>query len=134
MRYREILEAVIKLGSFKAAEGSPAYNFMQELEAETRPNPLNKAQRIIGLAKVEMSTQGSMTVRLSDIQSSARGAGSEALAYVCKLADKHDVAIKLTAFGYAGTPTETLVKWYKKHGFVVTDEEEDCADMVREPK
>lgn len=134
MRYREILEAVIKLGSFKAAEGSPAHAFMQELEAETRANPLNKSQRLIGPAKVEISTQGGMTVRLHDIQSAARGAGSEALAYICKLADKHGAAIKLTACGYAATPTEALVAWYKKYGFSVTDHDDEAFDMLREPK
>lgn len=134
MRYREILEAVIKLGSFNATEGSPAYNFMQEFNAENAENPLSRSQRLVGRAKVEISTQGSMSVRLHDIQASGGGAGSEALAYVCKLADKHDVAIKLTACGYMNTPTDVLVGWYEKHGFGVTDEDDGAFNMIREPK
>lgn len=133
MRYREILEAVIKLGKTRPDEGAPSLNFMNELEATYAENPMNHHQRIIGSAKVEMSPMGNMSVRLHDIQGMGGGAGTAAMKAVCALADKHDVTIKLTACGYLNTPTEVLVNWYEKLGFSVTDEDDGAFDMMRTP-
>ncbi len=47
-----------------------------------------------------------------------RGSGTIALKKICALADECGVDLFLVAKGYADTPTEKLVEWYTRHGFV----------------
>jgi hypothetical protein len=134
MKWHEIVEGVIKLGQTRASEGSPADQLVKELNSLTQENPFNHRQRIIGAAKVEVTTSGNSTIRLSDIQGSGQGSGSAALKLLCDLADKYIVTIKLSAYGYDKTPTEDLVRWYEKFGFSAEPTDvEDGVDMMRTP-
>jgi histidinol phosphatase-like PHP family hydrolase len=128
----ELFEGVIKLGSNKPNPDSPSMKFVNELEAISSESPFNHRQRVIGNAKVEVQPIGNITVRLSDIQGSG-GTGTQALQTLCQLADKHGVTLKLSAYGYAETPTDTLVAWYEKHGFVVMGDSDGAIDMQRDP-
>lgn len=135
MRWHEITnEITIKLGGMTPSADSPAQKFLDELDSITQESPFNHRQRILGSAKVEVRGLGNTTVRLSDIQGSGSGSGTQALRVLCDLADKYDVTIKLTADGYADTSTDVLVAWYKKHGFHEMDEVDGAVDMMRDPK
>lgn len=135
MRWNEITnELTIKLGKTTPDPDSPTQRLLDELDSISQESPFNHRQRLIGSAKVEVRGQGNSSIRLSDIQGSGSGSGTQALRAICDLADKHGVTIKLSADGYADTSTEALVAWYKKHGFEVLDEVDGAVDMMRNPK
>ncbi len=58
------------------------------------------------------------------------GAASEALDFLCNLADELDVTLFLEVepFGAGSLDTEQLLEWYRRFGF-----EGSAAEMVREP-
>lgn len=134
MRWNEIFkETVIKLGATKPTPDSPAMKFIEELNQTYPANPFNERQRVIGTAKVEVSAVRNSLVHISDITGTGGGSGTKALQELCRLADKYNVTLELTAYGYADTPSEALVRWYKKHGFFEVGDDEDAMDMKRNP-
>ena len=65
-----------------------------------------------------------------------RGSGTIALNKICDLSDECDVELSLLAYGYSDTPTEKLVEWYSRFGFVKTGigNNKDGWRMVRTKK
>ena len=69
------------------------------------------------------------------MDSLVRGSGSVALQKLCDMADQYGLPITLIAKGYSITPTDRLVKWYERYGFVRgMGDNKDGYRMERKPK
>lgn len=135
MKMREIMTLL---------EGSLQPNveaFMNEYFDATADHPFSRNARVFNnIATMEVSPFGP-GVHISDVLAveEGKGAGNEAMQFLCALADKHGVTLDLTAKGYgerAGRMgTKELRNWYVKFGFVSQGGyEEDGFDMERKPK
>lgn len=71
-------------------------------------------------------------------ESQNSGIGTVIMQEIVDLADEHDMVLSLTAEGSFGVPTDVLVKFYKKFGFVDNKGKnkyyEANGTMVRTPK
>ena len=135
-RKRQTEATVIKLGKTAPDEGAASLAFMAELWKDTTEHPTNRIKRIVQGAQVEIKPKGNSTVRISDILSHVKGAGTKAMNQICSLADKHGVFIELSAMPYDNRMSmEELVDWYKRFGFSVTDDLDDIStEMMRTPE
>lgn len=135
----------IRLTSQPTGE-TPVSRFMAEFRARTQESMFNARQRVFGMAVVELSPSiddRENGIHIGDMVSNTPGEGSKALAFICDLADAHRVTLDLCAKGYAKTPTEKLVEWYGRYGFIPDetyleyhpgDDLSDGLDMIRHPK
>lgn len=141
MKVTELLEADIQLTK---KEFDPAVKaFLDEFNKSTAPHPFDRRQSIyndsvgIGL----LPSRGSKDVDLQSIMSfvsKRQGEGSKALKWLCGLADKHGITLRLdiqpiknagTREGKSLTKAE-LRTWYESNGF----KRESGDHFVRQPK
>jgi hypothetical protein len=151
MRYREIIEGKLDLtkgnmlsvpmdgpikltgfGSDSRADPADVEQFLDEWEGMTSPNPMVRGQRIYGDAVISLDNWGG-AIKITDIRSLKKGAGSIAMTAVCQLADRHGVPLELYAKGYADVPTEKLVPFYRRFGFEISGDSGEGVDMFRDP-
>lgn len=129
---------VIKLGSNPAKEKLQA--FMAEYEENTGEHPLDRGARLLSNASIEVSSFDGM-IHISDVRALTpqQGGGTEAMNFLCDLADKHGVKMHLTAKAYSEgrMSTAQLKDWYERFDF---HEDEDSFgddhegwDMIRYP-
>jgi hypothetical protein len=118
---------------------APYIEFRNEFFLGTHPNPL---------CHVEQIWKGAVALRLyvpwncgqcfiTRIRSLEPGQGnaSQALKWLCDLADKHQIKLYLRVEPFGDKPHMTkpqLKAWYKRNGFVLTGDLKD--EMAREPK
>lgn len=131
----------IKLGQKPSGEKAKA--FLKDFHDDSQEHPFHHSARIFHGVVIHMSRDGN-EVHIHDIQSIApkSGAGTKALKYLTKLADKHHVKLNLFAKAYSGRQehihsNERLMSWYEKHGFHHEDQdydERDGSDMKYYPK
>ena len=105
--------------------------FMEDYYKLSLPHPFSDKIRIFGNVMLELYPF-SGNIHLSDIRTMApkSGAATNAIKMLTELADKHFVKIELLAKPYSKdkahiTDIETLVNFYKKHGFKVDRDFED---------
>jgi hypothetical protein len=115
---------MIKLGGSRSP--STAYkNFMDDFQGTTTEHPFDNQARIFNnSATVSVSKGTGDDVHIHDIRSLQPGSGSETLAYLKSLADKHGIALTGIAKAYAKSPqypmsTQQLRDYYKRRGFSV---------------
>lgn len=138
--HQEELDEALKLGMKQTGSGVQA--FLDEFRSETTPNPMNPRDRVFqNVAVLSMSAafyNPDTDVELDDIRSISKGGGTTAMKMICGLADKHHVPVKLYAKGYANVPTDKLIAYYERFGFVAEDEYDeesgDGVDMTRRPR
>ena len=108
-------------------------NFMQQWQSQTRPNPYNPRQRIVGnnRAVIELRPFG-RSIHLADIRTVTprAGGGTEGLELIKQIADRTGASISGSVKAYKinhpvtgqemKTPsTARLVQWYRNCGFDV---------------
>jgi 8-oxo-dGTP pyrophosphatase MutT (NUDIX family) len=106
-----------------AANQDPALGqFMKEFYSQTYANPLNSGERVWKDLAAFTCRPFDGTIHVNSIRSfeKSKGVGSEALKFLCALADKHKVKVQLVAkqYGNEGLTTSQLVAWYSRYGFV----------------
>lgn len=129
---------VIKLGSNPAKEKLQA--FMADYEENTGEHPLDRGARLLSNASIEVSAFDGM-IHISDVRAlqPRQGGGTEAMTFLCRLADKHDVKMHLTAKAYQDDRMSTaqLKSWYERFGFHEDEDsfgdDEEGWDMIRYP-
>ena len=129
-------EIIIKLSGVPLAN-SPAEQFMKGLADLSSNHPINPLKVVIDNCSVQASPcEGNTKIHISDMASSTKGSGTKALTKLCELADQVSVPLRLVAKGYADTPTEKLVEWYTRYGFVKSGfgSNDDGWRMERAPK
>lgn len=112
--------------------------FIEDFVAQTQPNPFNERERCwqwrTAIWIERMRTQPAIALKgirtLGDLR---KGNGSAGLAWLCQLADKHEVTLYgvVSPFGtrkYKLNKYE-LITWYRRHGFIV-----DRIHMYRHPQ
>ena len=118
----------VPAGSAKGGEWARTDAFMDEWVKGTYEHPFDPRQRLRGNVGVEMSPwRGMDQVHISSIisyGSKGKGEGTGVLKEIVKLAEKHHVALDLTAkpIPNAGAKGKSLTKsqlvsWYKGAGF-----------------
>jgi hypothetical protein len=138
MRMREIM----KLVEAKVAANVEA--FMNEYYEATSDHPFSRNARVFNnTSALEVRPFGN-GVHISDVLAleKRKGAGKQAMQFLCVLADKHAVTLDLTAKAYLdkrSSPetmgTKELKNWYVKLGFVSQGGSDlDGYDMERKPK
>lgn len=111
-------QKIIKLSGVPYS-GSGAECFMDKFESMSRTHPLDPKARIVDNCSILcMPSNGNTRIHISHMDSLQRGSGSIALKKICDLADECGVDLSLNAKGYSDTPTEKLVEWYSRYGFV----------------
>ena len=119
----------IRLGGF-GRQPSKNYTepFLKDYIEITQEHPFNSKARIYNNAVIEIYSRRN-EIHISDVLSTQprSGAGTAAIKMLKKLADKHNIKLDLTAKSYHTdqkfvTDTETLVRWYRKLGFIIDDE------------
>lgn len=141
---RNFIEAVIKLRGFGAS--NDVNEMLEAYYEKTHDHPFDNSSRLYGHASISLSksVDGGNRVHISHIQTLEPGAGhgSEALKFICDLADEYHVDLDLgaKAYGRKHLSTRELIDWYARYGFVpehydaddLTDAElEDGIDMIR---
>ncbi len=133
----DLLETILKLSGVPY-KGSPVEQFMNKLDAMTERSPLDSGEYILDGCRIHCGpTDMNKGVRINDMQSMMKGAGSVALGKLCALADECGVYLTLTAKGFSAnpTPTDVLVRWYTRFGFVSgMGNAKDGVNMKRLPK
>jgi hypothetical protein len=133
----DLLETILKLSGV-AYKGSPVEQFMNKLDGMTERSPLDSGEYLLDGCRIHCGpTDMNKGVRINDMQSMQKGAGSVALGKLCALADEFGVPLSLTAKGFSANPTPTpvLVKWYSRFGFVSgMGSMKDGMNMKRVPK
>ena len=108
--------------------------FIREFQKSTEPNPLNNRESIWEETVCFELRPFSGNIRLSNIRAltPGNGDGTEALRWLCALADKHGVTITGTVEPTWSAPlNKTALKaWYCRHGFKVVYHD----DIEYEPK
>lgn len=108
--------------------------YMQDLYAGTQPSPMSSRDRVWGGKVVIEAQPFDKRIHISDIASLERGQkhASQALQWLCSLADKHGVALSLVpkAHGEGGLDDAQLRAWYIRHGF----QPHMGSKLVREPR
>jgi len=132
-------ETVIKLGDNSAMKAK-LNAFMQDFESGTTDHPFDHTMRVwhdtIGL---ELSPFG-RAIHISSIISFDKknaGQASQALKWLCDLADKHQVKMELIAEPIKNAGSQNgvsltksqLMSWYKRYGF--QPDEDDSDSMTR---
>lgn len=115
-----LLETILKLSGV-AYKGSPVERFMEKLDTMAARSPLDHHEYILDDCRIHCGpTDMNRGVRINDMQSMSKGAGSSALGKLCALADEFGISLSLTAKGFSAnpTPTKVLVQWYSRFGFV----------------
>lgn len=118
-------------------EGSQVEKFMDDLESISHSHPLDPKARILHNCSVLIfPLDGNTKIHISSMDSLIRGSGSLALREICDLADRYGLDISLVALGYSITPTDRLVTWYSRYGFVKTGmgSRKDGYRMIRKAK
>ena len=98
-------------------------SFMDDYESITEYH--NDTFRSYGLTYIQLY-EWDDRVHIARIQSkiTMRGHGSDALAILCHLADEYGKTLTVVANGEI-FPTELLVEWYERFGYVVDKEQFD---------
>jgi hypothetical protein len=145
MTYRFVAEnegerPVIKLGSNPYKARCKA--FMADYIAATEDHPFDRSARYLPDAASIIADEFDSMIHISDIRSliPGTGGGSKALAFLCQLADKHQVKLSLTAKAYGDDErlsTPQLHAWYARYGFADDEDtfgnDEEGYDMIRYP-
>lgn len=128
----KISEVRIKLGQGKTDKTG---KFMEDYFKLTTPHPFSDKIRVFGNVMLELYPYDK-NIHLSDIRTMApqSGAATKALKMLTELADRNFVKIDLIAKPYSKdkkhiTDINTLVNFYKKHGFTVDDDFENDDDF-----
>lgn len=109
--------------------------FLNDVWSQTYENPFANRERI-WQDKAGFFFQifdGAILLKSIRTFEQGKGYGSEALDWVCKLADKHNVVLHLTPqrVGKEGLRTSDLRNWYTRHDFRRT--KDYPGSMRREP-
>lgn len=137
MKQDDLITPRIKLGSIQS--DPDLKDFMEEYFDISEPHPFNQKYRILGNSMVHISPMKTK-IHIHDIVSllPKSGAGTDTMKELIELSKKYHIPLTGFAKAYHSddkfvTDTEKLLNWYKKLGFVVTQETDDGYDIIYQP-